>query len=239
MLFGLLPPLAETITLSVGGLIAANQAGAIAGWTKAKAAWDTGYSRKLFHFIIFNMAALFHFLGGFPAVNAFATGVSLAVLWAVWRGQGDHFYEAMARERDAPRRSEFILIPLLTTALGGILSNLLTGPYAIIGYLTAGWGDAAGEPIGHKFGRHPYRSPSLFGVPAIRTIEGSVAIFAASAIACWLAFIWSFGMTAGDALLLATALGALTAAVESISPHGTDNVTTMVLPSLAAMVILS
>jgi len=38
-----------------------------------------------------------------------------------------------------------------------------------------GWGDAVGEPVGTRFGRHPYRVPSLAGVPATRTLEGSLA----------------------------------------------------------------
>ena len=35
----------------------------------------------------------------------------LAVFFAVWRGPGNMLYEAMAREKDEPHRTFFILVP--------------------------------------------------------------------------------------------------------------------------------
>ena len=87
-----------------------------------------------------------HLMGGFPTVALFGAIVSAAVLYAVYRGDGFGFYEALARPTDAPRRTFFILVPLATTAIGGVLSNLLFGAFATIGYLVCGWGDAVGEP---------------------------------------------------------------------------------------------
>ena len=46
---------------------------------------------------------------------------------AVWRSEGFPFYEAIARPSDAPQRTLFVLVPLATTAVGGVASNLLFG----------------------------------------------------------------------------------------------------------------
>jgi len=50
------------------------------------------------------------------------------------------------REKDLPRRGYFIIVPYLTTAIGGIASNLLFGSSAIMGYALCGSADAVEEP---------------------------------------------------------------------------------------------
>src|SRR4029434_8658254 len=112
-----------------------------------------------FHLCIVTMPAVLQLAGGLAAVMLFGGIVSLVVLYAVLRGDGFPFYEALARPTDAPQRTLFILVPLLMTALGGILANLFFGAFAIIGYLVGGWGDAGGDPVGHAFGRPPDRVP--------------------------------------------------------------------------------
>ena len=59
----------------------------------------------------------------------------------------------------------------MTTAIGGVLCNLLFPRYAYIGYLVCGWGDAVGEPIGMRWGKHRYNVPSMRGVPAQRSSQ--------------------------------------------------------------------
>ncbi|GAG75160.1 unnamed protein product, partial [marine sediment metagenome] len=63
----------------------------------------------------------------------------------------------MAREKDFPRRGYFVIVPYLTTAMGGIVSNLLFGSSAIMGYIMCGAGDAVAEPVGVRFGKHRYK----------------------------------------------------------------------------------
>ena len=195
------------------------------------------YTRKIFHFGIFSGAGVVHMAGGLPATNAYGGVVAALVLWAVIRGDGNPLYEALGRDTDRPRRSFFILVPLVTTAAGGLLAALLAGPYATVGYLVAGWGDAVGEPVGARWGRHPYRVPSLRGVPARRTWEGSGAVLIVGVAAAWTALA-GLGLPPSQAWLPALAAGVAGAVVEAVSHHGTDNFTVQVAASLTALLLL-
>jgi len=124
----------------------------------------------------------------------------------------------------------------VTTAVGGLASALLAGPFASVGYLAAGWGDAVGEPVGARWGRHPYRVPSLAGVPATRTIEGSAAVFVVASVGSMLA-LWSLGF-GGTAVWAGVVCGAVAALVEAVSHHGLDNLTVQVAASLVALWLL-
>lgn len=194
------------------------------------------YTRKIFHFVIFTTAAVVHAVWDLGGTVVFGSVVAGMVLAAVLRGGGHPFYEALAREKDAPRRSLFVVVPLVTTAVGGLLAGLLTGPYAVVGYLAAGWGDAVGEPVGARWGRHPYSVPSLAGVPATRTLEGSAAVLVVSAAAS-AAGLWSVGL-GSSAWWAGPVCGLAAAAVEAVSNHGLDNLTVQLAPSLLALWLL-
>lgn len=199
-------------------------AASLAGWLRNARKWPAPYTRKVFHFSIFTMASIVNFAGGLQAVALFGTVVATAVLYAVLRSDGFPFYEAMARPTDAPHKSFFIIVPLLTTAAGGILSNIFFGGFAAIGYLVGGWGDAVGEPVGSRWGRHRFRVPSLLGVKATRSIEGSSAVFIVSALAAYLGLA-AAGLPHAQALRTAIACAAAGTAVEAVSTHGLDNLT--------------
>lgn len=194
------------------------------------------YTRKVFHIVIFTAAAVVQAVWGLSGTVVFGSVVAGMVVAAVLKGEGHPFYEALARDKDRPHRSLFIVVPLVTTAVGGLLSSLLAGPYAVVGYLAAGWGDAVGEPVGARWGRHPYRVPSLAGVGATRTLEGSAAVFAVSAVAAAVAVV-----TVGQAHAAWWAgpiCGAVAAGVEAVSNHGLDNLTVQLVPSLVALALL-
>jgi phytol kinase len=154
------------------------------------------------------------------------------------RGGGFPFYEALARPADAPRRTLFILVPLATTAAGGLLANLLFGAWAIVGYLVGGWGDAVGEPVGAAVGRHRYRVPSLGGVRAMRSLEGSAAVLTAGALAAF-AGLLARGVDPLAAAGVGAACGVAGALVEAFSTHGTDNLTVQVAAAGVAFLLLS
>ena len=196
------------------------------------------YTRKLFHFGIFSGAAGVHAAWGLGGTNAYGAVVAAIVLWALSMGKGNGLYEALARDTDRPRRTFFVVVPLITTAVGGLASALWTGPFAAVGYLVAGWGDAVGEPVGTRFGRHPYRVPSLAGVPATRTLEGSLAVFLFSWIAAGVA-LSSLGFVIGQAMWIGLACAAGAAAVEAVSNHGLDNLTVQLAASGIAWALLS
>jgi phytol kinase len=204
------------------------------GWIQRRGA-STGYTRKVFHFLIFTTVAALEWRLGTPAVCLFGAACSAAVFTAVWRGPGCLLYEAIARPKDAPHRTLFVLLPYFATLVGGVASNLFFGPAAVAGYLVTGLGDAIGEPAGTMFGRHTYRVRSLSSVPAVRSLEGSAAVFVMSAVAVLLAALMSPHISLAafwPAKVLAIA--AVSAVVEAASPHGWDNLTMQIIPSALA-----
>lgn len=232
-----LPDIATTIVVLPLTLIYASAAAVFAGWLRVGRGMRTPYTRKIFHFLILSAATLVHLRWGLPGTVVYGTTVALMVLATVWRGDGFAFYEALARPSDAPRRTLFILVPLLTTALGGVIANLLFPTWAFIGYAAVAWGDAIGEPVGTRWGRHRYRVPSIGGVSATRSIEGSTAVLLASAAACAIALGFA-GVDGWTALRVAAVVGLVTALVEAVSHHGMDNLTIQVVAAGAAALIL-
>ncbi len=224
----LLPALPLAGAFVIGGLVYAALVGWACGVLKLRRGIRTNFTRKIFHVLIFSAALKIHTLGGFAAVNAFAIGVTTVVLCGIWWGTGNIIFEGMARERDEPHRAFYVFIPLLTTALGGVVANLLTEDYAVVGYLVVGWGDAVGEPVGVWFGKHEYPVLTLRSVPCTRTLEGSMAV----GITAWFAAI--VGLTMGLDIPVATAavhgiiVALVSAVLEAVSPHGSDNFTVMV-----------
>lgn len=211
-------------------------AASVAAYLRAGRGVRTPYTRKIFHFLIFSAAGAVQLLWGLPGVVIFGSVTSAIVLFAIWRGDGFPLYEAMARPSDAPRRTLFIVIPLVTTALGGVVSNLLFPAYAFVGYLVCGWGDAAGEPVGTRWGRHRYRVPSMGGVKSTRSLEGSAAVFLAGSLASVIALLAS-GTPPFAAGAIAIGSGLAGALVEAVSTHGLDNFTVQVAASAAAHLI--
>lgn len=197
----------------------------------------TPYTRKIFHFLIFTTASLFQFRFGLPLVVLFGSIVAVVVLATVLLGEGFVFYEALARETDRPRRTLFVLVPLATTALGGLLINLFFPAFAFIGYLVGGWGDAVGEPVGTRWGRHRYAVPSLMGVAAQRSWEGSAAVALVSTAAAF-AGLYLLHYPLATALTTALLCGLGSAAVEAVSHHGLDNLTIQVAGAGIATLVL-
>ncbi|MCX5810481.1 MAG: hypothetical protein NTX36_14130 [Proteobacteria bacterium] len=95
----------------------------------------TGYTRKIFYFLIFTTVALLQWRFGTPAVCLFGDMCTLVVFFAVWQGNGNILYEAMAREKDEPHRTFFIQVPYFAMLVGGLPNNVLFGGLAISGYL--------------------------------------------------------------------------------------------------------
>ena len=193
----------------------------------------TGYTRKIFHFLIFMSVAVIHRIWGTPVVCLFGGMTTLVVFYAVFRGSGHLLYEAMAREKDEPHRTYYVIAPYFATLIGGLTSNILFGNAAVFGYLVTGLGDAVGEPVGTRFGKHQYKVPSFRGVKAVRSYEGSAAVF----IVCMLAIVAGTAMSPAvkftSALFFAVPLLALVCMLmEAISPHGWDNAVLQIVPSL-------
>jgi phytol kinase len=231
-----LPSLRTLLVVAPIALLYSSAVAWMVGWLRCVRNVRTAYTRKLFHFTIFTMATLVHLRWGLPGVTVLGTVTSLIVLYGVWRGSGNRFYEALARPSDAPHRTLFIIIPLLTTIIGGVLTNTFFPVYAYVGYLVCGWGDAVGEPVGTRWGRHKYRVPSLSGVPAARSLEGSLAVFVVGSAAAIIGF-YAYGHPPRNAVLVGIACGLAGAIVEAVSTHGLDNLTTQVAAAAVATLL--
>ncbi|MGH9945414.1 MAG: hypothetical protein ACRD9R_23930, partial [Pyrinomonadaceae bacterium] len=204
-----------------------------AAYLKCAKGIKTGYTRKTFHVMIFFSVVLIQVVWGLPGVFLFGGAVTLVLSYAVAYGAGHPLYEAIARENDAPHRTYYVIIPYFATLIGGVVSNLLFGPMSLIGYLVGGLGDAAGEPVGTKWGRHRYLVPSLGKVRTTRSYEGSLGVFvvslAAVAIGVWISPQLHFST---QSVIILPALAMASAFVEAVSPHGWDNTTMQIVPGL-------
>lgn len=211
----------------------------LSGYLKRHRRWKTGYTRKVFHFLIFSSAALVSWRWGLPGVCLFGGMTSLVIFYALIRGDGYLLYEGIAREKDAPYRTHYIVTPYLATLLGGIAANLLFGPAAMVGYLVTGIGDAIGEPVGTRFGRHEYPVPSLRKVKSTRSLEGSAAVFGVSYLAIVLGILLLPHAALSLPLLGKALLVALACALaEAVSPHGWDNATLQIVPAYLVTVLM-
>jgi len=239
LLLRLIPPFPGILVAAAVSAAAILGSGILSGALKRRAGWPTGYTRKLFHFLIFFTAVGLHLWGGMPAVNVLGLGMGTYVLLVVRAGDGNFLFEALAREKDSPRRGYFIVLPYLTTALGGLLSNWLFGACAVMGYLVGGAADAVAEPVGVRFGRHRYRVLSLRKVEtAERSIEGSLSVLVVSIILSAVFFSAYYHLPITYSLLSSLLLSVAVMFVEAASPHGADNLTIQVTAGgLAALFI--
>jgi phytol kinase len=210
-----------------------------AGYLKISRGYKTGYTRKTFHFLIFTSVVIIQLIWDTSNVCLFGGACSLVIFYAIQKGSGNHLYEAMAREKDEPHRTYYIVIPYFATLIGGLASNILFGHMAVVGYLVTGVGDAIGEPFGTRFGKHTYKVPALASVNAIRSWEGSMAVFVVSlaAIAISISILPGLNFT-NKSFALVPLLGLVSAVVETISPHGWDNATMQIIPSFLAWLVL-
>lgn len=206
-----------------------------AGCLKWRFGMRTGYTRKIFHFLIFFSVAVIQWRWGTSLVCLFGGMTTCVVFLAILMGPGSLIYEAMAREKDAPHATHYIIVPYFATLIGGLVCNIMFGPVSIVGYLVTGMGDAVGEPIGSRFGRHKYRVPSLTSVKATRSWEGSAAVLAMSLVAVGVGVYLSPDLSfTSRSIIMIPLLGLLSAGVEAVSPHGWDNLTMQVVPTMLA-----
>jgi phytol kinase len=214
-------------------------AAGLSGWMKVKKKIRTPYTRKTFHFLIFSTAGLLQFYYGLKAVTFFGGMVFILVVIAVLLGERLWFFKALARESDAPHEKKFIILPLLATAFGGVLSNIFFPSTAYIGYFVGGWGDAVGEPVGTKWGKHRYTVPTLFGVRATRSIEGSTAVMLVSMIIAAGCMMQLTEVSFLGCILIGFICGIAACLVEAISSHGLDNLTIQLTASAVLHFFLS
>lgn len=196
----------------------------LVGYLRVRRNWPTPYTRKTFHAIVFTSAGILQTVLGLGAVSLYGLLVVSIIFYAVYREDGSWLYRALGRAKDRPRRTLFILVPLVATGIGGVSSNLFFADWAVAGYLFCGLGDAVAEPVGEYWGTHHYSVPGLAGVDVDRTWEGSAAVFFVGTPAI-LAGLLAHQVPLTVALYLSLVGGVVGVAVEALSYHGLDNFT--------------
>ena len=209
-----------------------------AGWLKRAKGWKTNYTRKITHISNFSYLMILTFFGGYTATLIFALLMMTYGIVIIGLGDGNIFYEAVGREQDAPFRAFYIVMPTVVTMLAVLMNRAFFGAYANLGYLVSGWGDAAGEPIGVRFGKHRYKVPTVTGIACTRSYEGSAAVFIMSFFAAGLSLVTLLGEPLHIAVIAGLAAAAGGTLIEAVSPHGFDNFTIQVASvALAAGVV--
>lgn len=195
----------------------------IAGYLRVKKNWRVGFTRKLFHFLVFSTAVVYKFYFSIPGVFILGWAVTAVVFYALWKGEKSVGFKALARPKDAPYEKRYIIYPYLATFAGGVVVNMFFEPPAVMAaFLVAGLGDAIGEPVGTLWGKHPYKVPSWGGISSVRTLEGSSAVY----LVCFLSMFYVAYMHGVDvSFWVVMAAAVIPALVEAISPHGWDNFT--------------
>ena len=79
--------------------------------------------------------------------------------------------------------------------------------------------------------------PSIAGVPAQRTLEGSAAVCVGGTVAAATGLVL-FGLPLTVAVGAGIACGVFGAAIEAVSTHGLDNLTIQIAASAVAFVLL-
>lgn len=232
------PSFDDWIIYLPAGLILGGIFGWLTGYLKDRYALKAGYSRKMFHFIIFTIAAIIGLYAGLQAVQVFGVAIGSLVLWAVRQGDKNPLFRAVARPTDAPHEKYYIVVPFLMTAAGGILSNILFGKLAVVGYAVTGWGDAVGEPVGTRWGKHRYKVPTLTGIDCYRSLEGSLAVFIASLAGAFIVLFFGFHTSLYTGLIVALSVSMIATLVESITFHSLDNLTLQVAATTSALLTL-
>lgn len=199
--------------------------------------WKVGYTRKVFHFLIFGAAGWLQAKSGTPSVFILGWAVSLCLVIILLRGEKSAWFSVLARPSDAPYEKRYILYPYLATFAGGVLANMYFEPSAVVaGFLVAGFGDAIGEPVGTRWGKHRYRVPSYgSNLISYRSWEGSSAVFVACIAALALTSVLT-GVAVSIPMIIGVSL--CCAVVEGISPHGWDNFTSQIAAATLTQYIL-
>ena len=201
------------------------------GKLKKKYGFETGYSRKLFHFSIFLIAACIHTTLGLSYLCLMGLGVSTAVGTAIIQGAGSNSFECIARHRDYPYRRTFIIIPYFSTLIGGLITGSYFEQFATIGFIVSGMGDASGEVIGLRFGKRKYHIFKKTYFRTSKSFEGSLAVFLVSSIALFIFLLLTSHQSLIAVISISIGIGFISSIVEIITPRGIDNITLQTIPT--------
>jgi phytol kinase len=207
------------------------------GSYKKKHGTQTGLTRKTFHFITFFSVSFLQYFYGLPLMCLYGACCCLVIFIVIYLGNGNTMYEVMAREKDSPHRTLFIILPLISTFLGGVFSNILYPTIAFCGYLVAGIGDAVGEVFGSIYGKHKYKPLKIIGIQKYKSFEGSLAIFIFSLLVLICVMIL-MGLLSTQIFFICIVIALISTIIEAISPPGTDNFFMQLIPNALVFLLI-
>jgi len=231
------PSLGFILLIGLAGLAWSYFCLRFAGYLRCHRNLRSGYTRKTFHLLIFITVAVLQLRWGLFAVCVFGAMTTFVIAYALLRGVGHPLYEAIARESDRPHRTYYVVVPYLATLIGGIASNLFFGPLALVGYLVGGIGDAAGEPVGTRWGKHQYKVLWLGRKAGTKSLEGSAAILLASLLGLLLALAIHRQLN-WQSLIPIVLIACICTVIEAASPRGWDNTPMQFVPTFLAFLLL-
>ncbi|MHA1596321.1 MAG: hypothetical protein ACTSYT_03775 [Candidatus Asgardarchaeia archaeon] len=203
-----------------------------------KRGWKVNYTRKFIHISLFLIGWFISTFVNFTALWIYGAVIAPFGILIVLLDGGNSFYEAVARPSDSPHRTLYLIIPYISSVSAAALVNIFLGDLLPMSILAAGLGDAVGEPIGARYGRHKFKVPSITGIDVERSLEGSASIFIAISTITSLYLIFE-GYILFHVIPISFICGFVATIVEAFSPHGVDNFTIQVSVALTAGYLLS
>jgi len=205
-------------------------------WLKQKKRIHTVYTRKIFHLLIFTAAGLIMLVWGTIPVFIFGFIISCLIIFTIIRGSKSSFHQAIARNSDLNHSSMNIILPFVSTAIGGAASVLIFGKFSLVGFLISGWGDGIAEPVGIKWGLHKYKTPPWGKNANYKSVEGSASVFIVGIIAAVFALLL-LEIPLKETIIIAVCCSFVSTITEAFSLHGTDNLTVQFAASGSAYII--
>ncbi len=207
---------------------------------------DPATGRKILHISIGNVVFLLWLLtspwtalavaGSFVAFSLLITPRALGLLRGAFgdrgggrlRGAGRRAVDRLAAISVSGAGNEFGLV-YYCIAFTVLAFAFYDRPVVVAaGILPLAYGDGMGALVGLRYGAHGYRLIDR------KSVEGSLAVFAASAVAVLVGLAF-YGIPWPQAAGIALALGAITAVVEAAAPWGLDN---LAIPACAVATFL-
>lgn len=174
---------------------------------------------------------------GFWGIVTYGSILSLLIIGVYRKGAGSVLFDSLSYPTREDGVGRTLPVPFLSTVFGGLLGALLVGQFAIVGYLVCGWGDAAGEIVGRRWGRRRFVAPFSEKGTDFRTMEGSLGVFLFGSLGAAGAILL-LGFSAAQALSVGLLCGGCGAVAEAITGQDTDNLWMQILPALTAWWIL-
>jgi dolichol kinase len=234
------PDIRLTVLLTPPLLFVIGLFGATAGWLHRQRRWAVADTRKAYHVAIFTLAAVLHVTLGIQAVQLFAVSMASALAYIIYRGKGFAPYDSMSRAVTRRDSRAMVVLPVASTAIGGLVISVVFYELAAVGYLVVGWADAAGEIFGRRWGKRGFTLNLAIGGAAHRTLVGSSAVAVFAFLAASLGIMWDVEATSfGEAIVAAIAVALVVPLVEAFSGGGIDNATIPIAAAAVAWIVLA